>query len=325
MIRTNCIVESILDVPTSWVFEHYCKLNEKLVGQDVSILSLFNPKDRRPSMSIFNSGGLYFFKDFSTGLGGDNITLVERLYNLSRSQAVNKIIIDYGEYLSLNGNKGSSSILPERVPYELESYELRAWTNYDANYWLPYGITSQQLDHYCIKPLESYTFSKEENGIYTCFKSEKPYTYGFFRKDGSIYKIYQPYNRDRKFMKIKSYIQGYDQLTFKKKYLGILSSLKDGMCLMNFNYNIEFIAPESEGNIINPSKISMLQSKYEMLFCLLDNDPSGIAAMEKYKTLYNLPLILLPLEKDLAKSVKRHGYDKVNETLRPLLVKELKR
>jgi len=42
-------------------------------------------------------------------------------------------------------------------------------------------------------------------------------------------------------------------------------------------------------------------------------------AMERYQELYELPCILLPMEKDLSDSVKKHGQKAVKEILTPLL------
>ena len=41
--------------------------------------------------------------------------------------------------------------------------------------------------------------------------------------------------------------------------------------------------------------------------------------MEKYKELYNLPSLLLPMEKDLSDSVKKHGQKAVKQILTPLV------
>ena len=68
MLSTN-IITSINEVPREWVFEYYLNLKEKLTGQDVKILSVFNAKDKVPSMFIYFdvSTDKYKFKDFSTG------------------------------------------------------------------------------------------------------------------------------------------------------------------------------------------------------------------------------------------------------------------
>ena len=44
MFKTKNLVHDIKDVPTPWVFEHFCKLKEKLAGEDVKIKSLFKKK-----------------------------------------------------------------------------------------------------------------------------------------------------------------------------------------------------------------------------------------------------------------------------------------
>jgi hypothetical protein len=46
--------------------------------------------------------------------------------------------------------------------------------------------------------------------------------------------------------------------------------------------------------------------------------------MKRYKELYDLDYIILPLEKDLSDSVKVHGVDYVKEYLFPLLLNTIK-
>ena len=275
-------------------------------------------------MIIFQRDGKYFFKDFSTDLGGDGVVLVEKLFSLNRGQALAKIIGDYSQFVSENGIAVKKEELRDRIIYELEDHSTREWNVLDAKYWQQYGIGSEILQTYGVKPIDSVTFSKNDNGEYSFFTYNKPYMYGYYREDGSIYKIYQPLNPDKKFMKLAPYTQGTDQLTFTKPYLVIVSSLKDGMCLRNFGYNIEFIAPDSESTLIRKDTIDALKAKYTSIACLFDNDEAGIRAMKKYHDTYDLPYIVLPLEKDISDSVKIYGYDKVREILQPLLKKALK-
>lgn len=90
MISTKHIVTSIAEVPSSWVFETYCNLSEKLIGQDVKIRSLFNSRDTVPSMVIFCREDRYFFKDFSTDKGGDSTTFVSFSLTLPRDRLLTK-------------------------------------------------------------------------------------------------------------------------------------------------------------------------------------------------------------------------------------------
>jgi hypothetical protein len=53
MLTIKNIVLDYSEIPSSWIFEHYCNLNFKLIGQDVKIKSLFNKDDKVPSMSIY--------------------------------------------------------------------------------------------------------------------------------------------------------------------------------------------------------------------------------------------------------------------------------
>ena len=98
MILTKNLVSDLRDVPREWVFEYYLNLKERLVGQDIKMLSAFNSKDKVPSMCIYTDAmsGFYKFKDFSSGNQGDSIELVKALFNLSsRGHATIKIINDY--------------------------------------------------------------------------------------------------------------------------------------------------------------------------------------------------------------------------------------
>jgi len=326
MISTKIIVSNSFDVPSSWIFEQYCSLSEKLAGQDVKIKSMFNTRDSVPSMVIFCRGdGDYYFKDFSTDKGGTGVRLVMELFNLSLGDAVNKIVVDYTNYLKRTGGFSTPKTIVPKVNYKLETYDTRKWNKNDADYWTKYGIDSELLKEYRVEPLSAFTFSKVDGGVYSFFTSEKPYVYGFFREDGTLYKIYQPFNKDKKFMKLKDYVQGIDQLKFNKSLLVVTSSLKDGMSLLKLGYPIEFIAPDSEGSVLREELVRSLKTKYKKIICIFDNDIAGITAMKRYEDLFEIPYVILPLEKDISDSIKKHGQQKTKEVLTPLINQALKK
>jgi len=144
---------------------------------------------------------------------------------------------------------------------------------------------------------------KEDNKI----TIQQPYIYGYFTKN-EIYKIYQPRNKKFKFIKVKPQLQGLDQLEYNQPYLIICSSLKDAMCLKQFGYNIEVIAPDSENTIIKPYIIENLKKKYKKVVTLFDNDVAGHNAVNKYKELYNISGTWLDSSKDIADLVKEKGF-----------------
>jgi hypothetical protein len=49
-----------------------------------------------------------------------------------------------------------------------------------------------------------------------------------------------------------------------------------------------------------------------------------MTAMERYKEAFKLPYVVLPLEKDISDSIKKHGQLKVKQTLTPLINQALK-
>jgi hypothetical protein len=326
MISTKNIVNDLNCIPREWVFEHYLNLKERLSGQNIKMLSVFNSSDKAPSMFIYYDAvaKYYKFKDFSSGYSGDQIRLVELMFNLSRSHAVVKVMRDYEDYVNLNGNVK----LPEfkiHDKYKVTDFEMRSWNTLDEKYWSGYKIGSKILERYNVVPLKFFTMSKEDlDGSIASFTFNNPYTYGYFRNDGSLYKIYTPKNTEKKFIKVENYIQGLEQLTYDCKYLMITSSLKDLMSFVKLSIsNIECIAPDSENTMITSAVLKDLKAKYTKIILLFDNDDPGINAAKKYKDLYGFNYVVLPLEKDLSDSIKIHGVDKVKEVLFPLLKQAL--
>ena len=125
---------------------------------------------------------------------------------------------------------------------------------------------------------------------------------------------------DKKFIKVENYIQGMDQLNSNHKTLVITSSLKDLMCFVRLGFHgVDVIAPDSENTIIPEHTINKYKSTYKSVVTIMDSDEPGIKAMKKYKELYKLPFVYLPLEKDISDIVKAHGKEKALYELVPKL------
>lgn len=302
MISTKNLILDGSKVPSTWVFEFYLDLPERLNGQNVQIKSVFHPSERTPSMWVFVDKGQYKFKDFSTGKGGNKIDLVKELFSIDYSKAVFKIGQDYNKFITEKGEYSQSTIKPE-AKYKVDGVIVKEWNNDDKKFWLQFNIGEDILDKYNVKPLEYYHMVKEDNKI----TIKQPYIYGYFSKN-EVYKIYQPRNKKFKFIKVKPQLQGLDQLEYKQPYLIICSSLKDAMCLKQFGYNIEVIAPDSENTVIKPYIIENLKKKYKKVVTLFDNDVAGHNAVNKYEQLYNIKGTWLDSSKDIADLVKEKGF-----------------
>ena len=326
MLSTKLLISDINDIPIEWIFENYCNLPEKLSGQDVMIKSILGSKDKVPSFNIFWSQkkGKYWFHDHSTGRGGSAMDLVMMINDLTFGQAVYKVIEDYNEFVLLNGCCYSIKEFKEHMKYKVTGFTKRNWNTLDANYWMQYEIGSRLLSKYNVVALENYTMEKQEDGEDKKLVINGYYIYGFFRKDGSIYKIYQPKVKDKKFIKVGSYIQGSDQLTFTSPTLAICSALKDLMYFELLGLDTEQIAPDSENTLIPGHIIAMYKMKYRNIFTLFDNDDPGIKAMEKYQEKYHIPGILFPYEKDLSDTGAKYKLQKTKELFLPIWEEKLK-
>jgi hypothetical protein len=137
MISTKNLVLDGSNVPSTWVFEFYLDLPERLNGQNVQIKSVFHPSERTPSMWIFVDKSQYKFKDFSTGKGGNKIDLVKELFSLDYSKAVFKITQDYNKFITEKGEYSQSTLKPE-AKYKVDGVMVREWNNNDKKFWLQF-------------------------------------------------------------------------------------------------------------------------------------------------------------------------------------------
>lgn len=301
------------EVPASWIFEHYLKLNIKLSGQSYAIRSVFNPRDSNPSLNIYISSQTkdYKFKCFSTGYHGDGINLVRRLFGLSHVDAMNMVISDYREHIINNGITETTS---EYSKWQVGDYTIRQWNKLDVDYWSPYNIGSELLKRYNVKALSSFTMVKEGD---SSFQKTGQMIYGYFTASNQLYKIYQPLNTEKKFMNLlPNYLQGWDQLEGKSR-LFICSSLKDIMALKSIGIQGDAIAPQSESAGLD-SLIHWVNT-YPEKYTIFDNDSTGIAMMEKYHLSYGLPYLHITLSKDISDSIRDHGAKKVKALVKSLL------
>ena len=324
MLSTKNLISDIKIVPSSWIFEHYCKLPEKLVGQDLKVKSLFNPKERTPSMCIYydQKKAVYKFKDFSTDTGGGAVDLVKHLYQCSFGQASATIIEDYNEYILHNNGGHDVQEFKKYSKYKVVETFSRPWTTADQYYWTKFNIGSKLLDAHNVRPLQSYVMGKEEEGNYKQLEILGKHLYGYFTEEGEVYKIYQPTVKDKKFIKVANYIQGSEQLK-GHDYLVIVSSLKDLMALKSLKLSIDVIAPDSENTTIKHEIMEEYGRKYKKIITIFDNDEAGLRAMKKYKEQFGTPYVHLKMSKDLSDAIRDFGPREVMINLVPLITKHI--
>jgi hypothetical protein len=296
----------------------------KLDGQDIKIKSLFNPKERTPSMCIYfdKNKQVYKFKDFSTDKGGGAIDFIKHLYQCNFGQAVAIIIEDYNEFILHNNGGYDIQEFKAYSKYQVKDTTTRPWTTADQYYWTKFNIGSRLLEGHNVKPLSGYTMSKDDDEGYKELEITGKYLYGYFTDQGEVYKIYQPKVKDKKFIKVKNYIQGSEQLK-GHDYLVITSSLKDLMALKSLKTKLDVIAPDSENSMIKKEIIDEYKTKYKGIVTIFDNDDAGVRAMKKYQEQYNIPYVHLKMSKDLADSVRDFGPNAVLFEVVPLIHRQV--
>lgn len=321
MFKTKNLVHDIKDVPTSWIFEHYCKLKEKLNGHDVKIKSLFNIKERTPSMCIYYDAKnkTYKYKDFSSGKGGSAIDLVKDLTELSYYKACQQVVETYNDFVLHNNGGYDLQHFKQASKYKVNRVVYRSWSTQDQYFWTNFNIGSTLLNQHNVRPLDSYTMLKDDKEL----TITGLYLYAYHKADGTIYKIYQPKTLDKKFIKVSDYIQGSEQLT-GHNHLLIISSLKDIMAVKSLKLQIDIIAPDSENSIIRSSTMEEYSKQYKKIVIMFDNDEAGVKAMERYKKEYPyVEVCLLAMSKDPSDSIKDFGAKEVRNRLVPILSKKL--
>jgi DNA primase len=305
MLQTKNIITDIKQIPSSWVFETFCNLDQKLTGQTVKIKSIFT-HENTPSMFISLKEGVYMFKDFSSGYAGDCISLIEKLYSCSFFEASVILKNKYQEYLDNNSNIEVENYVKEEK-FKVIDYEIRQWNISDGDYWQKFNVSSKYLESHNIYPLTHFTISNNTK-TYT-YKNIS--IYGFFTNEGELYRIYQPLSKN-KFFIINPIIQGYEQLD-ESKYCIITSSFKDLLTIKSFNIkNLTGIALTNENVMFQPYIMHDLFKRYTKVFLLLDNDDTGKKATVRYCSTYpNLVPLYLDKSKDISDSVRDYGAEMI--------------
>lgn len=325
MFKASDFVEKVTDVPPHWIFEYYLQLAQPLTGQTVMMHSIFNDKDKTPSMSLYfnKTSQEYKFKCFSTGKSGSAIDMMRHLWGCDFATASYRIIKDYLQFKK-EGTGSTERVIMQGATWKVSDYTPRLWTKTDAAYWGPFNISSTLLEHYNVKPLLRYTMTRngsdcEDDQV---FETTGDKIYGYFNRQGKLYKIYRPGDKKHKFMKVAAYLQGYDQLE-GHRFLVICSSLKDVMTLRSLKLQLDAIAPDSENSMIPQETLRDLMDTYDGVITLFDSDDAGIRSMKKYQELYGIPFVYLPMSKDLSDSVRDHKPGPVLRELLPRITNAL--
>lgn len=232
-------------------------------------------KDTHPSFSIYSKDGVHVrYKDFATGDTGGIFDLLQKMWNLSFKEMLNKI--NENTIQSIITTK--TSIKKKETKKSKLECKIREWKEHDFEYWNQFGITEVWLKYAEIYPVSHIFVTKPDGKRFTFLADKYAYAYVEHKENNTTIKIYQPYNQ-----KNCKWLSGFDgsviSLWTKIPETGdkvvICSSVKDALCLW-CNLRIPAIAVQGEGYAISNTAKDNLSLRYKNVYILFDNDEAGI-------------------------------------------------
>ena len=131
------------------------------LGEQITTLGVYHSplrEDNIPSFALFFhrvEPNILMFKDFATGDCGDFVAMVRKLFNLSYSEALEKVAFDLG--LSNYGVSGTKQTVNYTKITQKQKVELgikiRPWEILDKQFWKPFGIKKSTLEKFNVFPI----------------------------------------------------------------------------------------------------------------------------------------------------------------------------
>jgi 5S rRNA maturation endonuclease (ribonuclease M5) len=282
------------------------------LGEQITTLGVYHSplrEDNIPSFALFFhrvEPNILMFKDFATGDCGDFVAMVRKLFNLSYSEALEKVAFDLG--LSNYGVSGTKQTVNYTKITQKQKVELgikiRPWEILDKQFWKPFGIKKSTLEKFNVFPISHVFYNSNAVKV-----SKHAYVYAEKKDNKLTYKIYQPFeDKLKKWINNANYSvhQGYTQLPKSGELLIITKSLKDVMSIHDI-VGVPAIGLQSESVMMKDSVMDEYKFRFKKVVCLFDNDDAGIKLAKEFSKRYNVPhFFVLPISnsKDFSDFVK---------------------
>lgn len=278
--------------------------------------------DKNPTCSFYYSkSNRLYLHDFATEEHIDVIEAVKKLFKLSYSEAIKKIVADHEKF------RESEELEIEKAKNKIEF--TIAGDDY-LNYFDRYHISKELLLKYNVYPIRTLYINEEPAGKSTKINP----IFGYLFPSGNI-KIYRPLTKDKTKKwggnSNSSDIAGLKQLPKRGRILFITSSMKDVIMLKVLGYNSIAFNGEGYGVSGNSANImeealSSLSKRFEHIIFYLDSDNAGINFSEKLRQKYSRKTIYNPINKpkDISDYVEKYGIFKAKRLIKKLLSKQFK-
>jgi hypothetical protein len=270
------------------IFEHYLGVEVQTYKHIRSPLR----KDKHPTCNFeYYRGKLYFMDWAIFDKPKDCFNLVMYIYDLDYWNALDKIASDFDvigkekdDQLNFEFEASQSDAEDSSTPTLIE-VKKQPFTSVDKEYLSQYNITRETCEYYKVFSIKRVWLNKDS--IFSYGQNDPALGYYFGKKNGiQQWKIYF-YKRDQfRFVCNTSRIQGWAQLPDGGEYCVITKSLKDVMCL--YEYDIPAIAPQSENVLPERDCIKEIRRRFENLVSLYDFDRTGVSSAIRLDNEYNI-------------------------------------
>lgn len=308
-------------------FEHYLGVPVK---QGLFISPPIIRVDKKPTCAFYkNKTGVLKYKDFA-GPTFDFVGAVMHIYSVSYYKALRIIANDFGYITIKNLPKNIAKIeysgnVLEETEHARILVETQDFSKKELAWWASFGISLKTLNKFKVFSIKSVFL----NDKYFGSSSEKSPIYGYYGGENTngdeLWRLYMPSKIKYRFLSNwhSTLIQGSKQLPKEGEFIVITKSLKDVMAL--YEFGITAIAPNSENLFLTEKQYAKVESKFQEVYLLYDNDLPGVRAAQRIRKQFpKVHILLMPKVKDFSDFVKKHGIFKTFKLIEEWQEKRMK-
>lgn len=279
------------------LYSHYSNGVVTGPGKYNSMLRV-NNTDNNPSLSVYESHGRLYWKDWGINTGGDVFAFVARKTFTPYNKVFKRINEDLYRCIS-SDSSGSVTKLPKIAKIKSSNKSIIVpyivkWNNKNIQYWESYGLDKQDLNNFGVYPIVGFAMKYSRGSFQKSYQGRTAYCYYNGNIEGiRRFQIYVPFSKTDKWYSNlpKNTVHSLINLPKGGDSLIITKSLKDVMVLTKIGHNS--IAPPSEGVILPDNTMNYFKKRFKQIYTLYDFDYMGITSSNKMRRLYKtIPLFL---------------------------------
>lgn len=248
-------------------------------------------KDRNPSAGFYvSSSGKLIYNDMGRNNEKfDAFAFVQRMYNLSFSDAIKRIATDFG-LLTNQQSAAAKKVMTDMANFEKKMkaetqihFHADKWNSENLAFWKEYGITVDELKANDIYPIKKLYIAEK---FIPNWDNNLRYALCIPIKDELKVKVYSPGAEDLKWVSnIPNDVPfGFDRLKYKGSNIFVAKAQKDRLVLSKFIPDV--IATQNESvSAMSKRVLDAIRFNYDGGFVGWDNDWPGLRGMVKMRKL----------------------------------------